>query len=237
MSEEIYFRGDEILIIDEHGITPYKILRVVKREFKLLTKYYYELLSSNREIKWISSLDFKNKTVVRITPENTITPKPPEKKVIKIEDLDLNKLDSAIKNKLVEKRHAEAIKDELVDDYNNPSSNYVPETPKTPLFGANSVASKDCAIVTTIEPKPESLTGDMVCNNAWYYNEYSLWFIETRIGNYIRVLFPNNAKEMILIKTPATLKDMDLISPKRVNHSYYPTRVKDIFGDNFTVIG
>lgn len=201
MSEEIYFSGDEILVIDGHGITPYKILRVVKREFKLLTKYYYELRDSNGKIRWNSSLDLNNKTVVRITPENTCGAKP------------------------------------LPSKNDNPPSYDIPETPKTPFRQMNSVASKDCAIVTTVEPKPESLTGDTICDSAWYYNEYNLWFIETKVGNYIRLQFVNNTKEMVLIKTPATLKDLDLISPRRVNHSYYSTKVKDIFGDNFTVIG
>lgn len=201
MSEEIYFSGDEILVIDEHGITPYKILRVVKREFKLLTKYYYELQSSNQEIKWISSLDLKNKTVVRISPENTCggrnPPKEnlPKKKVINIGDLDLNKLGSDIKNALVE---------------------------------------KDLAKVTTIEPKSESLTADTVCNEAWHYDEYHLWFIKTEVGNFIRVIINN---KVFLIKTNATLNDLDAIFNSRVNHSSAYSKVKDVFGTYFTVIG
>ncbi len=109
MSEVVYFSGDEILVIDGHGITPFTILRVVKREFKLLTKYYYELQYSNGETRWISSIDLNNKTVVRITPENTCGARNPpeknlpEKKVIKIEDLDLNRLGSDISNALTEK--------------------------------------------------------------------------------------------------------------------------------------
>lgn len=122
-----------------------------------------------------------------------------------------------------------------------------PETPKKPVITKDQLNfdnfrpnektfHKEITSDTTKDINLKSLTSNTHCKEVWYYNEYNLWFIKTKLGNYISIRFSGHSK-ILLVKTTATLEVLDVVlSKNRVDHSYYYTTIADIFGDNNFIV-
>ncbi len=78
------------------------------------------------------------------------------------------------------------------------------------------------------------LTPDLICEDICYFSEYNLWFLETKIGNYIYI-YTSKDDPVLVIKTNLTLNDIKL--PNCVHYSRFPTAVKEVIGEKFVVLG